>query len=1201
MRIALHAINGVGLGHLVRTWCVATALRSRHPDAAFLFVTNAADPTLLSDHGFDFVHLPPRAGEPHADPWRAWTGLPDELDTIAVLAALEAFGPDLVVFDTHAPAALVEAVTALGARTALILRELRPEVMAGFLAGPAARAFDTILLPHDADEVDPTAWPVDLPLTAVGPIVRPAPPCAPDPPDVLVVAGGGGQPVEVRRMLRAAADAHWLLRARFPALRTTLVAPPRVGRLPKYPGLTVRPPGGDVPGLQAGASVVVAQAGYNTVAELRAARQAAVFVPGRRRQEDQGARARRLADRGAALIARPEASSLARKVAVALRARSRLRRAHEAWPLAAGNDAAAGALCRLLRAPDEVRRVLLVAHDFPPRKGGMETVAARLAGALAADGLHVSVATVARVGIPELPGVAVHPVFTALPGPAPIDLRGDLPALVELLHRDRPDGVHLCHAGLAAWVEPIRAVWPCRVTVHLHGNDWLSPWVAAHPPEAAAPGRAAGLRAADLVVAVSTFSAGLARAAGVAEDRLAVVHNGVDLPATVGGGGEGILTVSRLARRKGHATVIDALAALPGVRYRFTGRDDALLAELRARAAARGVADRLDAVGFVPDEALAALFASARVFVLVPDDRDPNDVEGFGVALLEAAAAGLPVVASRAGGVPEAVEDGVTGILVPPGDPAATAAAVRRLLGDPALAAAMGAAGRARAAGFSWARAAAALRARWEGLAPQTGRWIDPGGSLGLGEHPAAFARAARLAAAARTAASRERRERFRREAGRGRTVRLRATGAGERLLAEALADAAAAGVVPDVELQLGRFLDPVLRAPLLAAVDGLRLHHSVPAAAPADVSERLEALPADVTGRIRTVHLHLRAGADALAVVPEIHALRTWLQARGVTVSPPPELLRYLSVTPSPPPTAMIEPTNRCNLRCPTCPTGTGKIAPKPDLTVEAFADVVRQLRPALRNLALWNYGEPTLHRALPELVAVAKGAGVGVVKISSNVHFLDGPRGAALLRSGLDVLILSVDGASQETYARFRQNGRFDRVAAAVRALCEEKRRLGLRSPSIELQFIAMRHNEHELPAIRALAAEWGVDRLRIKTFAADDDENRSMVPKDATLSRYDGDGGHSAIHPFCTRPWDHAVVNVDGSVTACCYLRPDQGPDTVLGNVFETPFVEIWRGARYRALRRRMLEGRQGMPVCGTCRGGTHDLLASVEEVP
>ena len=72
------------------------------------------------------------------------------------------------------------------------------------------------------------------------------------------------------------------------------------------------------------------------------------------------------------------------------------------------------------------------------------------------------------------------------------------------------------------------------------------------------------------------------------------------------------------------------------------------------------------------------------------------------------------------------------------------------------------------------------------------------------------------------------------------------------------------------------------------------------------------------------------------------------------------------------------------------------------------------------------------------------------------------------------------------------------------------------------------------------------------------------------------------------------------VDGSVTPCCYLRPDMGETFVMGNVFDTQFAAIWRGEKYRAFRAQMLTGRESMPVCNKCRGGTHDLIAAVEEV-
>jgi radical SAM protein with 4Fe4S-binding SPASM domain len=439
----------------------------------------------------------------------------------------------------------------------------------------------------------------------------------------------------------------------------------------------------------------------------------------------------------------------------------------------------------------------------------------------------------------------------------------------------------------------------------------------------------------------------------------------------------------------------------------------------------------------------------------------------------------------------------------------------------------------------------------------------------------------------------------------RGQLVRLRATADGARRLPDALADCAALGHAPRVEVKLRRFLEPDFAAYALPHVADVELVHGLPQPS---LLAAVKALAPTVLAKVKTLRLFLTEEARsnralALTAVPEAHALRRFFSSRGVTVVPPPELMRYLSEVPAGgPETGMIEPTNLCNLTCPTCPTGTGKIPPRPQMTLASFDIALAALTPKLRNLALWNYGEPLLNRDLPAMIANAKKAGVGVVKVSSNVHFLDGARGRALLESGLDVLILSVDGASQATYQTFRRDGDFDKVATSVAWLCAEKKRRGLAKPRIELQFIAMRHNEHELPEMHRLAREWGVDALRVKTVGADDEATKNLVPVSRLLSRYEDDAVTPNVrHPFCTMAWDHTVVNVDGSVTPCCYLRPDMGDEFVMGNVFESSWPTIWRGERYRAFRAAMLDGRSAMPVCNRCRGGTHDLIAEVHEVP
>jgi len=1238
IRVAFHAINGIGLGHLVRTIAIATELPSIIPGVQRLVVTNARDLTLLERAGIDFVQLPPRLAEPHADVNRVSSALPEPVEEAALNAIFAAYAPDLVVFDTHAPIRVVQQLTAIGARSVLVQRELRPEALRSFLASNAQFAFDKIVVPHDATEVDVRAY-GDHPVELVGSIVRRVEVASTTAgPLVVAMAGGGGQPVDARRYLRAVVDAHLLARARIPTLETILVigpyaeAPSNVGG---YAGLTLIASTPELPGLLARASVVVSQAGYNAVAEIRALKKPAILIPGHRKAEDQRARAMRLVRAGTAVIAKPDARKLANAIEHVLLTegcREAMTAAHRLVPLISNNRAAAETiLAPAALATDRVRRVAIIAHDFAPKLGGMESVAKSLATGLRERGIDVQVYTTSALGS----NAHARPLFRALPRPLRIDLWADLMTTIEAAMRDRPDVIHLCNSGLGPWIPALRAALPCVVTANVHGNDLLAPWVNHGGMDDYAAAQVAGLSAADAVVCVSKFSREVASRRGVRDDVLRVVENGIDperfspgprdpaLAARLGlrEDDEVVLTVSRLAPRKGHRTTLRAIAKLartrPHLKYVFTGVGEHVR-ELMSLAGELGITARVIAAGFVPDTELPALYRLANVFALLAEPPTADDVEGFGVALLEAAATGLPTIATRSGGVPEAVADGVTGLLVEPNDADAAAAAIDQLLPQPLAEGSgphrpFGAAGRARVVDqFSSTRVTDQMLAIWNAVLARGVR-TPVGGSIPFlpadlaANHGVELVRIARQRTAAKHLERTARREMLTKVIARERIVRLRANGDGARLLAEALADCLAVGHAPRIEVKLRRFVEHDFLDHALPHAESIELVHGVPYPGAKDLATALSSLPAAVLSKVRTLRLfltpearqHQRLTSDA---VPEAHALRTWFAARGTTVVPPPELMRYLSELPAGgPETGMIEPTNLCNLGCPTCPTGTGKIKPLPAMSLGSFDHVLGQLAPKLRNLALWNYGEPLLNKELPAMIAHAKTAGVGVVKVSSNVHFLDGARGMSLLQSGLDVLILSVDGASQATYETFRKDGDFATVAASVAWLCAEKKRLGLAKPRIELQFIAMRHNEHELPEMRRLAHEWGVDALRVKTVGADDVHTKQLVPASRLLSRYEADGATPNVrHPFCTMAWDHTVVNVDGSVTPCCYLRPDMGDDFIMGNVFETPFRAIWRGEKYRKFRAQMLIDRGQMPVCNKCRGGTHDLIAAVEEV-
>lgn len=245
-------------------------------------------------------------------------------------------------------------------------------------------------------------------------------------------------------------------------------------------------------------------------------------------------------------------------------------------------------------------------------------------------------------------------------------------------HNTRP----LLYGGPAARIAGVR-----RVVYTRHGQRF-----GATRRETAAFRLA--VRTTDRVVCVSHDSAALARAEGVSPRRLRVVWNGIDLgrfrPAAPAGGP--VLAVGRLSPEKDFATLIraGALAARQDPTFRLeVAGDGACGPDLRALAAELGTGDAVRLLGQVRD--VPALMARGSAFVL------SSLTEGVSLTILEAMATGLPVVATRVGGNPEVVADGATGLLVPPADPPALAAALLALWRDPARRRAMGAAGRARA------------------------------------------------------------------------------------------------------------------------------------------------------------------------------------------------------------------------------------------------------------------------------------------------------------------------------------------------------------------------------------------------------------------------------------------------------------------------------------------------------------------------
>jgi phosphatidylinositol alpha-1,6-mannosyltransferase len=234
--------------------------------------------------------------------------------------------------------------------------------------------------------------------------------------------------------------------------------------------------------------------------------------------------------------------------------------------------------------------------------------------------------------------------------------------------------------------------------------------------------------AADAVVSLSGYTASRLAPLGI---RDSFVNNpGIDpalfRPLDTGAckkkfGWEGrqiVLTAARVVARKGQDVVVQALAALaaefPECRYVIAGGGaEQEMARLRELAAENKVADRVVFTGYVQEADKVALYNACDVYVMVSrHEQEEKDIEGFGITFLEAGGCGKPVIGGRSGGIPDAIEDGVSGFLVDPSDHAAVANCLKRLLADAALRQRMGSAGRSRVEQlFTWEKYATRMLA----------------------------------------------------------------------------------------------------------------------------------------------------------------------------------------------------------------------------------------------------------------------------------------------------------------------------------------------------------------------------------------------------------------------------------------------------------------------------------------------------------
>lgn len=291
-------------------------------------------------------------------------------------------------------------------------------------------------------------------------------------------------------------------------------------------------------------------------------------------------------------------------------------------------------------------------------------------------------------------------------------------------------------------------------------------------------------------------------------------------------------------------------------------------------------------------------------------------------------------------------------------------------------------------------------------------------------------------------------------------------------------------------------------------------------------------------------------------------------------------------------PVTVSIEPTTACNLRCPECPSGLRAFTrPTGNLKADFFKNTIDELAADLFYLIFYFQGEPYINPKFLDMVAYARSKKIYTIT-STNAHFLDDENARKTVESGLDRLIISVDGTTQEVYEQYRVEGNLEKVLEGARNIVRWKKQLKSRTPHIVFQFLVVRPNEHQIPEIHRLAREIGVDAVKLKTAQVYDfASGNPLIP---TLNRYarykeNPDGSWSVKNRLlnhCWKLWHSCVITWDGLVVPCCF---DKDATYRLGDLKKTSFKTLWHDGPYRAFRTALLKGRDQIDICTNCSEG------------
>jgi hypothetical protein len=287
------------------------------------------------------------------------------------------------------------------------------------------------------------------------------------------------------------------------------------------------------------------------------------------------------------------------------------------------------------------------------------------------------------------------------------------------------------------------------------------------------------------------------------------------------------------------------------------------------------------------------------------------------------------------------------------------------------------------------------------------------------------------------------------------------------------------------------------------------------------------------------------------------------------------------------------IEPTTSCNLRCPECPSGLRSFTrPTGMLPEKLFMQTIDELADTLLYLIFYFQGEPYLHPKFLDLVKYASKKGI-YTATSTNAHYLTDFTAKQTIESGLDRMIISIDGTTQEVYEQYRVGGNLNKVIEGTKKIVHWKKALKSKTPHIIFQFLVVKPNEHQIEDVKLMAKELGVDEVAFKTAQIYDYKNgSSLIPSIHKYARYEqnSDGKYQIKNKLldnCWKMWHSCVITWDGLVVPCCF---DKDAEYRMGDLKNKTFKAVWQSESYQKFRKSLTNARAEIEMCKNCTEGT-----------